>query len=212
VALVARKRPDFAPGTSWAYSNTNYTLAGMVIERVTGRSLGSELDRRILAPLHMRHTSVPVNTTRIAGRHMNGYAVLGREVRDVTVLNPSGTWAAGNLVSAADDIARFWRALVGGRLLAPPQLTAMKTTVPAFGRAHIGYGLGIMATPSPCGKLWGNGGDIAGYTNVFQNTENGRRQAAVIVDVDPAPAALGEPRGHLRQWSMAAALRRSEPC
>src|SRR4051812_46494863 len=61
IALVAGKQPDFAPGAGWAYSNTNYMLAGLMIERVTGHSLGAELTRRVFAPLHLRDTSFPVN-------------------------------------------------------------------------------------------------------------------------------------------------------
>ena len=212
VGLVADREPDFAPGSSWAYSNTNYMLAGLMIERVTGHSLGQELRRRVFAPLHLRHTSFPVNATRIPGRHASGYAVVDSEVRDVTVLNPSGTWAAGNLVSSAADIAHFWRAVLGGRLLAPAQLKAMKTTVPAWKGTPYRYGLGIQEIPSPCGTLWGNGGDIAGYANVFNNSEDGTRQAAVIVNVNPMADAVDEPRSAARQAAMADALHSDTPC
>ena len=124
-------------------------LAGLMIERVTGHSLGRELRRRVFAPLHLRHTSFPVNATKIPGRHASGYAVVDAHVRDVTVLNPSGTWAAGNLVSSAADIAHFWRAVLGGRLLAPAQLKAMKTTVPSWKGTPYRYGLGIQEITRP---------------------------------------------------------------
>jgi D-alanyl-D-alanine carboxypeptidase len=212
VALVADKKPDFAPGSSWAYSNTNYTLAGLIIERVTGHRLGHVLAQRVLGPLHLRDTSFPVNEAAIAGSHPNGYALVDGKMRDVTVLNPSGTWGAGNLVSTAGDIAHFWRALLGGKLLAPAQLTAMKTTVPAWKGVPSRYGLGIIKSQSPCGTLWGHGGDIPGYANVFVNSEDGKRQAAVIVDASPGPEALGEARGGARQAAAADALGSSEPC
>ena len=147
VALVADKQPDFAPGTSWAYSNTNYTLAGMVIERVTGHSLRHELDRRIFGPLHLRDTSFPTGETTIAGSHVKGYAFLEGKLVDVTELNPSGTWGPGNLVSTTSDIAHFWRALLGGKLLEPAQLAAMKTTVPAW--EGFEYGLGAERETQP---------------------------------------------------------------
>lgn len=194
VALVADKQPDFAPGTSWAYSNTNYVLAGMMIERATGHRLGRELQRRIFAPLHLRHTSFPVNASALPDGHANGYALVEGDLRDVTELNPSGTWAAGNLVSSAADIGRFWRAVLGGRLLAPAQLAAMKTTVPSWEGTPFRYGLGIQEIPGPCGTTWGNGGDIAGYANAFQNTEDGKHQAALVVTANPGPEALGEQR------------------
>ena len=209
VGLVADKKPDFAPGTSWAYSNTNYTLAGMVIERATGHPLGHELKRRIFGPLHLRHTSFPTDETTIEGSHVKGYALLDGELRDVTVLNPSGVWGPGNLVSTTPDIARFWRALLGGRLLAPAQLKAMKTTVPAW--TGFEYGLGIMPFRTACGSIWGNGGDIAGYSNNFWNSEDGTHQAAVMADTNPAPDAVDGARGAALHKAMAEALHR-ESC
>jgi D-alanyl-D-alanine carboxypeptidase len=206
VALVADKKPDFAPGTSWAYSNTNYTLAGMVIERVTGHSLDSELRRRIFGPLHMRHTSFPSGETEIAGSHVHGFALVDGELRDVTELNPSGTWGPGNLVSTTSDIAHFWRALLGGKLLAPAELKAMKTTVPAW--EGFRYGLAIMPYPTGCGTMWGNGGDIAGYSNNFLNSEDGTHQAAVMADTNPAPEGVDGARGAALHKAMADALHR----
>ena len=119
VAVVAQQKPDFAPGTSWAYSNTNYVLAGLIIERATGHHLGQELAQRVFAPLHLRRTSFPLNASAIAGDHTNGYASVDGKLQDVSTLSPSGAWASGNLVSTAGDIAHFWRALLAGKLLAP---------------------------------------------------------------------------------------------
>ena len=212
VALVADKKPDFAPGTSWAYSNTNYMLAGLIIERVTGNRLGQELERRIFTRLHLRGTSFPQNTSTIAGSHSDGHAFVDGKVLEVTVLNPSGTWAAGNLVSTATDVAHFWRALLGGELLAPRQLAAMKRTVPIHKGVDLGYGLGIFEWPTACGPVWGNGGDIAGYNNRFQNSEDGKRQAGVMVPMNPMPKALGEPVGALKQAAISDALRSRKPC
>jgi D-alanyl-D-alanine carboxypeptidase len=184
----------------------------MIIERATGHRLGAELERRVFAPLHLRHSSFPVDATAVTGRHAYGYADVDGKRRDVTVLNPSGTWAAGNLVSNAADIAHFWRALLGGKLLAPAQLKAMKTTVPAWKGTQIRYGLGIQEIPSPCGTRWGNGGDIAGYTNIFHNSEDGKRQAAVMVNVNPAPEAVGEARGQTLSVAMSDALGGRKSC
>jgi D-alanyl-D-alanine carboxypeptidase len=208
VALVADKKPDFAPGTSWAYSNTNYALAGLVIERVTGHRLDRELERRIFGPLHLRNTSFPTGETEIEGSHVNGYAFLDGELQDVTALNPSGTWGAGNLVSTTSDIAHFWRALLGGKLLEPAQLAAMKTTVHAWKGTPFRYGLGIMPVPTACGSIWGNGGDIAGYSNNFWNSEDGTHQAAVMADTNPAPDGVDEARGTAMHKAMADALHR----
>ena len=98
-------------------------------------------------------------------------------------------------------MARYWRALLGGKLLAPAQLAAMKTTVP-IGKGNPGsYGLGLMRFTQyskTCGVLWGNGGDIPGFSSDFFNSEDGTRQAGVIVNVNPIPKAVsGESLGAL---------------
>jgi D-alanyl-D-alanine carboxypeptidase len=212
VATVADKQPDFAAGTSWHYSNTGYVLAGLMIERATGESLGHELEQRIFVPLHLRHTSFPTDASTIAGNHANGYGLLDGKLSDVTVLNPSGAWAAGALVSNAPDIAHFWRGLLGGKLLDPAQLDAMKSTVPMEKGYPASYGLGIMKFNSACGAVWGNGGDIAGYSSLFQNSEDGKHQAGVIVNVNPIPKAVDGPFGAIKQSTIAAALGSSKPC
>jgi D-alanyl-D-alanine carboxypeptidase len=181
-------------------------LAGLVIERVTGHRLGRELERRIFAPLHLRHTSFPTDDTTIEGHHAKGHALVNGKLLDVTVLNPSGHWGAGNLVSNTADIARFWRTLLGGKLLRPAQLKAMKTTVPAWKGSHLRYGLGIMPVPSACGTLWGNGGDVAGYSNNFRSSPDGKRQVGLAVNINPAPEGLDEARDVAQNAAIADAL------
>src|SRR4051794_10024129 len=215
VALVADKPQEFPAGKGWAYSNTNYALAGMIIERAAGHTLGDELERRIFKPLRLRGTSFPVNAPPLPGSHSNGYSLdydgayepIEGKLLDLTEFNPSGTWAAGNLVSTAADIARFWRALLGGKLLAPARLAEMKTTVPAWKGTNLRYGLGVLeSSPSRCGRVLGNGGDIAGFSNVFQNNEDGSRQAATIVNANAAPDAAGEARNGAQGQALSMAL------
>jgi D-alanyl-D-alanine carboxypeptidase len=125
LVAYAAARPRTAPGV-WAYSNTDYTLLGLLVERVTGHRLERELARRIVRPLRLRDTSFPVRSPAIPGRHARGYS-LGEDGRlhDVTRYSPSGAWAAGNGVSTLRDLERFQRALLGGRLLRPAQLREM---------------------------------------------------------------------------------------
>jgi D-alanyl-D-alanine carboxypeptidase len=98
VALVADQPPLFSPGTAFSYSNTDYVLAGLIIETATGRKLGQELARRILR-LGLRDTFFPVNSPGIPGPRSRGYSLpLGQEegpLLDFTVQNPSHAWAAG---------------------------------------------------------------------------------------------------------------------
>jgi len=216
VALVADKPQEFPAGQGWAYSNTNYALAGMIIERAAGHRLGDELERRIFTPLRLRGTSFPVDAPDLPGSHSHGYSLdyddayepIEGKLLDLTEFNPSGTWAAGNLVSTAADIAHFWRALLGGELLAPARLAEMKTTVPAWKGTDVRYGLGLLeSSPSRCGRVLGNGGDIAGFSNVFQNNEDGTRQAATIVNANAAPELAGEARNGAQGQAFSMALR-----
>jgi D-alanyl-D-alanine carboxypeptidase len=199
VALVAASPPDFPAGSAWSYSNTNYVLAGLIVERVTGHRLGRELQRRIFGPLRLRDTSFPTEVPFLVGPHARGYSLqlddqlnpIEGSLFDITVYNPSLAWGAGNIVSDVDDLARFFRALLGGRLLPAQLLGEMKTPVEIA--PGIGYGLGLFVVDSPCGPLYGHSGGIPGYSNVVFNSADGRRQIALMLNADAAPAAVSEP-------------------
>jgi D-alanyl-D-alanine carboxypeptidase len=128
------------------------------VERVTGDRLAAQLHQRILAPLKLTDTELPGTQQGIRGPHVHGYAPPDQSWLpsdgpagpvDVTQTNPSWSWAAGAMVSSATDLARFYQALLDGRLLGPGLLEAMQTTVDAseqFG-AGAGYGLGLLRLP-----------------------------------------------------------------
>ena len=187
VGVATAHKPHFAPGAGWSYSNTNYFVVGLIVEAATGRTLESELRRRIFAPLRLRATSLDT-VPRIAGPHAHGYFV--RPLEDVTVGSPSYVWAAGALVSTADDVARFFRALLGGRLLRPDLLRAMETTV--GNTREFSYGLGLQKVPTPCGVSWGHSGGSPGYSVDAFNNKSGTRQVVVFVNATER-LALGLP-------------------
>jgi D-alanyl-D-alanine carboxypeptidase len=196
VALIADQPPMFPPGTAFSYSNTDYVLAGMIVEAATGRKLGQELTRRIIRPLRLRNTVFPVNRPDIPGRNARGYSIdpFGQEegpLLDFTVYNPSLAWGAGNLTSDLADLERFFRALLGGRLLPPRLLAEMTTTVP-IGVPGFGYGLGLLVFQAPSGRLIGHDGAIPGFYNIVLNTEDGRRQLGVMINELFAPTAVIE--------------------
>jgi D-alanyl-D-alanine carboxypeptidase len=212
VARVADQEPDFAPDTSWHYSSTGYILAGMIIERATGHKLGHELEQRLFTPLHLRHASFPLNTSAFNGRHANGYGEVDGQLHDMSAFNNSAAWATGGIVTTARDMAHYWRALLGGELLAPAQLKAMKKTVPVGDGYPGAYGLGILRLTQfgeECGVVWGNGGDLPGFSSEFFNSEDGKVQAGVIINVNPIPKAVGgEPLGQTKATAVADALGR----
>jgi len=135
VALAERQPQLFTPGSVWGYSNTNYIVAGLLVEAVTGRPLARELDRRIFSPLRLDHTSFPATTSRLSGYHAHGYIstefipTADGQPLDVTGYNPSHAWAAGAIVSNAADVSTFYAALLGGRLLDRHLLREMQETV-----------------------------------------------------------------------------------
>jgi D-alanyl-D-alanine carboxypeptidase len=195
VALIADQPPDFPPGTAWSYSNTGYVLAGMIVEAATGRKLGQELARRIFRPLRLRDTVFPVNRPDIPGPNPRGYSLPlvdeAGPLLDFTVYNPSLAWGAGNLISDLADLERFFRALLGGRLL-PPRLLAQMTTPVDTGVPGYGYGLGLEMIQTPSGRLVGHGGAIPGFDNIVFNTQDGRRQLGVMINEFIAPTAVLE--------------------
>jgi D-alanyl-D-alanine carboxypeptidase len=184
VAIAMRHQPDFAPGTNWAYSNTNYVLAGMIIQEVTGHSWQDEVDRRIIGPLHLRHTAAPTTDPAIHGPHLHGYAGPAPAI-DTTLWNPSAADAAGAIISTTQDLTTFYSALMRGRLIAPAQLAQMETTVPAPGLSGFApgtrYGLGLIWIPLTCGGgYYSHGGDVPGYSTRDGFSADGARVVVAV--------------------------------
>ncbi|GAA0462495.1 serine hydrolase [Paractinoplanes deccanensis] len=191
---AALTRPAGTPGAKWEYSNTNYILAGLIVERVTARPVGEEITRRIIEPLRLRDTYWPQQGEQdIAGRHPRGYVAVapGAPWVDVTRMDPSFGWAAGQLISTPSDLRTFLEALVQGRLLAPAQQAAMLKTVPSPDFEPTDgweYGLGIARHALPCGGFaWGHGGDIQGFETRNLVTGDGR---SAVVAVTALPTTL----------------------
>jgi D-alanyl-D-alanine carboxypeptidase len=184
------QKAHFAPGAKWEYVNTNYLVAGLIIQKVTGRPLGEEINRRVVDRIGLRHTSFPTpGDMAIHEPHPKGYHrdTAGSPWREVTELDPSWGWAAGAVVSTNSDLNRFYTALLGGELLPPAQLAQMRTTVSAEVIAPgMRYGLGLISRPLPCGGVyWGHGGTIPGYLTSGGATEDGR---AVNIALTAIPA------------------------
>jgi D-alanyl-D-alanine carboxypeptidase len=168
-----------APGAAWSYSNTNYILAGLIIENVTGHSYRTEVSRRILRPLGLHDTYFEGADPDIRGPHMHAYVPwTDGTLRDFTHYNMSWAYSAGEMVSTAADLNTFFRALLTGRLLSGPLLTAMQTTVPTDPAhpAAAGYGLGLYWVQLPCGRVWGHDGGTIGHQTVSWHSADGRRQ------------------------------------
>ncbi|MDX2762134.1 serine hydrolase domain-containing protein [Streptomyces europaeiscabiei] len=194
VGIAMKHEPDFAPGADWSYSNTNYVLAGMVIEKATGNSYGHEIRARVIEPLGLRDTKVPDTVPTLPGPHSRAYSKLAEttdgRTYDVTKFNPSLAGAAGGMVSDADDLNRFISALLRGKLLPEKQLAEMKNVVPVDGERG-GYGLGLITYKLSCGvRLWGHSGGIHGSLSETATTADGRHTLTYNFNSDWAGDSL----------------------
>lgn len=173
LAVAFAKPPYFAPGKDFHYSNTNTILEGRLVEVVTGKSLGPELERRIFKPLRMTGTSLPVlDNAAIAPPHPRGYmfgtnvgsnppacdaATAGRH--DVTQASPSWTWAAGGAISTLADLKIWARALAKGTLLSPATQAQRLQALPMAPPAPFAYGLNV----ANLGGIIGHDGALPGF-------------------------------------------------
>ncbi|RKT85755.1 D-alanyl-D-alanine carboxypeptidase [Saccharopolyspora antimicrobica] len=194
---------DFEPGAGWAYSNTNYVLAGMIVERVTGRRLADEITQRIAQPLGLDGTYLPRgNDQSIRGPHSRHYTKLhqpdpGAEIYDVTEMDTTPFWAAGGMISTAGNLNEFFAALLGGRLLPAEQQREMFTTVVAENWIpRTTYGLGVSSVTLPGGTTaWGMGGAIFGSWSYAYGTRDGRRFITTNVNGDWTTGGWDDPIG-----------------
>ncbi|MCL7381346.1 serine hydrolase [Streptomyces sp. 35G-GA-8] len=190
--IAFQRKAEFSPGTEWAYSNTNYVVAGLIVQKVTGRPLAEEVDRRVIKRIGLRHTYFPApGDMTIREPHPTGYHRDSADAppRDVTEIDPSAGWAAGQMISTNSDLNRFFTGLLTGRLLPAAQLKQMRTTVPV-GDTGVGYGLGLMSRPLSCGGVyWGHGGDIPGYETRGGATDDGRAAAVAVTSIPTDGAA-----------------------
>ncbi|MFF5213378.1 serine hydrolase domain-containing protein [Streptosporangium sp. NPDC000396] len=175
--------PDRAP-SGFAYANTNYNLAGLIVTKVTGRSIGTEIDQRIIKHLGLRETSWPGDRTTIPKPDLRGYVKQAGTLMDKTEWNTSEADASGELISTGADATVFWTALLTGKLLAPAQLAEMKQTIlDDFGKD---YGLGVEGYRLAPGLVtWGHSGSMASG-HKFRNavTDDGQRAVTLLIGTD----------------------------
>ncbi|GAB3822626.1 serine hydrolase domain-containing protein [Kribbella italica] len=199
VRLALAKPSRFEPGTDWSYSNTNYTLAVLLIEQLTSTSYAETLDRLIAQPLGLTGTAVPGDLTDLPGEHAHGYYRYQDgddwKVEDVTRQNLSLLAGAGDLLSTTRDLHVFFSALNSGRLIPTDLLTEMRAGV-----GPIDYGLGLFVQDlGPAGTVYHhNGSAPGGFGALMYSSPDGTRTMTASItmgdaDVDPAqvfPAAL----------------------
>ncbi|MGW4701819.1 serine hydrolase domain-containing protein [Streptomyces sp. NPDC004285] len=192
-SATARPR-EFRPGTKQHYLNIGYTIAGLIVERVTGDSYEHQVERRILRPLGLRDTYFPGTDPEIRGPYNHGYQTMRLDdgstgLRDVSVWGTTDGWAAGDLVSTTADLERFTRALFQGRVVRGPLLEEMFTLpkVPdlASGKAAA-YSAGLSMKRLGGREVWGKTGGRWGYNTAIASTRDGARTLVYSVNATDA--------------------------
>lgn len=179
--------PNGKPGDKWEYSNTNYEIASLLIEKVTGKSIGDAITDRIIKPLGLTGTTYPRGGDHtLPGSYVHGYDG-GRRgpfflwIDNSTSIEPSEYSGSGAAISTLTDLAKFESALVGGKLISPASLAEMhKTVVPTGWPAGYHYGLGAISHTLSCGgTAWGHAGNVPGYASWTVATSDGRYASVV---------------------------------
>ena len=178
VAHALTKPAQFEPGAEFRYTNTNYLVLGMLVEKVAHRTVASQIHDRIAEPLGLTRTYLPApGDTSMPNPHPRGYH------REPT---PS-------------ELNTFMQAILDGRLLKPESITEMQKTVPAEGLGE--YGLGLIAYDLKCGTAWGHGGGIPGYMTNNAALPDG---PAATVAVTALPASVIDDPANVEQATAAA--------
>lgn len=162
--------------TQYRYSNTDYILLGLIIERATGQRIEAQMWQRIFKPLNLTATTFPTVDPYMRDQHAKGYLRFTAEMpyTELTTMTPSESWTAGAIVATAADVAKFLDGLIGGELLEPDCLALMTAGTQVLDE-HRMRGLGIVRFDFGTGNIaYGHQGGMPGYTTVAVRTENGR--------------------------------------
>lgn len=199
VAYATKIPAKFSPpGSGWQYSNTNYILLGMLIEKVTGEQLPQVFQDRLFGPLGMADTTFPEPADdTMAEPHFDGVTEQGQpdgQTGDSTSWNPSEAWSAGAVVSTPNDLAKWADALFTGEGVLDAKTQQLRRDSIQYGipplTATSGYGIGI----GDNNGWWGHDGQIPGFTSSLQHNYDTDTTIIVLTNSDiPLPGTDGQP-------------------
>jgi len=209
LAYLFDTEAPFPAGEGWDYSDTNYIVLGMIIERLTGSSYYDELRRRILEPLDLENT-VPSNSRRIPGL-VQGYPGVDNPFRlpeavlvdGEFAINPQFEWTGGGIASTAEDLARWAEALYEGRAFDQSMLPLMLDGVPARLGPNTQYGLGVIIRQTPLGESWGHSGFFPGYLTEMAYFPDHQIAVAVLVNSSDLQSLRARPATLLMELAQA---------
>jgi len=193
IAFILDDKPVHPAGEGWAYSDTDYILVGMIIEKVTGHPYYEELNKRILQPHGLKFTS-PSDSRRLQGL-VPGYTgdgtppfeLPGKMVENgVYMINPQFEWTGGGLITNSTDLAQYIKLLMEGKIIPKEYLEMMKSAVnPKTGKpGSTGYGLGLEVYQTTDGVTYGHRGIMPGYLSIIEYVPRYRFAAALQINCD----------------------------
>lgn len=199
LAIAFKHPPYFAPGKGFHYSNTNYILLGLMIEQLTGHAVEDEIQHRILTPLGMNNTSMPpLTSSAIPSPYPHGYTFVTPTPQidqprdastnnplDVTMINPSWAWTAGNMISTVHDLQIWAKALVTGKLLSTTTQKERLSWLPIPGVAatySVKYGLAI----ADFNGFIGHNGGLPGFQSIMGYMPEKGEMIVVLTNLQPA--------------------------
>ena len=186
------KKPlDFPPGTAWQYSNTNFVIAGRIVEKVSGEPLLTFLEQRIFTPLGMTHVVDSDTGAPLPGGPLGYYRHALGPLRPAPFSGAGWMFAAADLAMPADDLARWDISLIDRGLLQPSGYREMLTPVRLKDGKSSGYGLGVFLTDRDGHPIIEHSGEISGFVseNVVFPVD---RAAIVVLTNQDASSAAGE--------------------
>jgi D-alanyl-D-alanine carboxypeptidase len=199
VAYLLNEKPPFEAGKGWDYSDTNYIVLGMIIEKVTGRKFYDEASRRLLKPLKLKDT-IPQDGLKLKGV-VQGYAGPNNPFggKDAMIhegrftINPQFEWTGGGFASTAQDLARWAKMMYEGRAYSPDLLPQVLDGVsaPMLGR-ETKYGLGVIVRKTSAGTSYGHSGFFPGYMTDMMYFPDSKIAIAVQVNTSVG-RDLGKP-------------------
>lgn len=152
----------FPPGSSWEYSNTNYSILAMIIENVSGMSYSNYLNQTIVTPLSLINTEIP-STDEISGDHMGCYWFMGSDWFDMTIIDPTVYTGWADVVSNTSDLLTYHQALLSGSIINSTQLDKMKN----IDAMADNYGLGMEFNSVDFTSYYGHYGEVANTNGMF---------------------------------------------
>jgi D-alanyl-D-alanine carboxypeptidase len=192
IGFVADDPLQFAPGTSYAYSNTDNIVAALMAEDVAGRSYEGLLRSQVYNRLDLNSTTLPSGSALprpFAHGYLNGPPDRTEDVSMVASM--SWVWAAGGIQSTAADLLRFIRGYVGGRLFGAAIQRAQRRWRPGEsdpeGPGVNSAGMALFRYRLPCGTVYGHTGNFFGYTQFTAASADGRRAVTVSANMQLSP-------------------------